>query len=159
MQKWLTHIGPATLVAAFALGGAPQTATAAVEPPAVFLATVEATPEAALLADVPLSPSGIPSALPCSPLAELVPLPPVVVEMAVGPVAVTPQDEEQEDEWDVVVACEGAFKSSVKFSDGKIHVQICTDEEPVACAITKDGAVVEITLNGCMTVSYEPTPN
>ena len=149
MQKWLTHIGPAALVAAFALGGAPQTATAGVEPPAV------ATPVAALLAGVALSPSGIPGALPCSPLAELVPLSPVVVEMAVGPVAVTPQD----DEWDVVVACEGAFDASVRYHDGKIHVKICTDDEPVACTITQDGAIVELTLDGCMTVSYDPTPN
>ena len=116
MAKWLTHIGPAALVAAFALGGAPQTATAGVDPPAV------ATPAAALLAGVALSPSGIPGAVPCSSLAELVPLAPVVVEMAVGPLAVTPQEEEeQEDEWDVVVACEGALDASVRYRDGKRH--------------------------------------
>lgn len=43
MQKWLTHIGPAALVAAFALGGAPKAAAAAVEPLAVEPPAVEAS--------------------------------------------------------------------------------------------------------------------
>ncbi len=121
----------------------------------VMLSVITTAPaSAAPLGVSPLLPGTI-HLEPCSSIGGIRSAFPIAFATASDPAPAVQQDEDGDDEDEVSIECEAAVEIGASYKDGRIRVEVCSEGE-TGCTITKGGEEIDIELDGCVAVSYEP---